>query len=198
MAPAPTPENVRNYDLFLRTTSSRLFGRDRGISLTDTSIAWSIDGVADEAPLGKIVEVRLQSGGAPTKPTAMCQIRFADGNELTVNNNRSIGTDEHVQDSLYRNFVHDLHRCLRKMQASPTRFVAGYPERKYWIMLALVVALGIIAIAGPMVVLLIRPEFKLLGVLFAGGIFIWPYATMVQANAPRSYDPRFIPAEVLP
>jgi hypothetical protein len=55
-------------------------------------------------------------------------------------------------------------------------------------MLALIIALGIIAVAGPMVVLLIGPEFKVLRVLVAGGIFIWPYATMVQANAPCSYD----------
>jgi len=33
-------------------------------------------------------------------------------------------------------------------------------------------------------------DWRVLGVLFAGAMFVWPFWRIVQNNKPRSYDPR--------
>jgi hypothetical protein len=196
-SPAATPESARSYDLWLRASTSRLFGSERGVTLAGDTIAWSVDGRADHGHLRGISEVRLQTGGSPTSPTALCYIQFSDGFLLTLSNVRAIGSDAQAQDAIYRAFVVDPHRRLSAVDHSGIRFVAGYPERKYWIVLMCAVALGVISVGIPVVFLIIAPDFKLIGLLFGGAIFIWPFVTMLQANGPRSYDPRHLPRELL-
>src|SRR5262249_45568213 len=168
--PASQSKNVRSYDLVLRTTSSRLLSRDRGVTLTDGSIAWSVDGAADEAPLANIVEIRLQTGGAPTRPISMCRIRIADGYEVVVNKKIAIGADERVQHALGRNLGHGLRRGLGGLPGPATRFVAGFPERKFWIIGACVGALGLMVVVPSLAVMIAFSEWRAVGAMFTGAI----------------------------
>jgi hypothetical protein len=189
------PENVRSYDLCLRTSSSGLLSLERGITLADDRLEWTVGERADATRLGAIVEVRLQTGGVPTRPSSLCRIQLNDGYALTLNNNRVDGEDRNTD---YRAFVTDLHRRLSALGDAKPRFVAGYEETKYWIMLACTFLLGVIAVLIPIVLLIILQDLSTLSLLIVGGIFIWPFVLMLLANTPRSYDPHHVPQDLVP
>ena len=82
MTGVSAPENARSYDLCLRTSSSGLLSLERGITLADDRLEWTVGERADAARLGAIVEVRLQTGGVPTRPSSLCRIQLNDGYAL--------------------------------------------------------------------------------------------------------------------
>lgn len=59
------------------------------------------------------------------------------------------------------------------------------------------ILLGVIGVAMPLVLLLIVQKLEVLWILAAGIGLCWPLARMIQTNAPRDYDPSFLPEELL-
>lgn len=56
---------------------------------------------------------------------------------------------------------------------------------------------ALLFLAMPLVLLFIVRDWKVLGVLAAGAVFVWPIWKIVENNRPRSYDPRHPPAELM-
>ena len=110
--PAPLSENLRAYDVCFSVNGGRFFRKlDRGVTLSDDSIAWTVDGCTAEMPFGNIVAVHLESSGAAVV-VDRCTVTFADGNVLSVVNSDPGGFADREQVSIYRDFVHDLHARL--------------------------------------------------------------------------------------
>jgi len=57
--------------------------------------------------------------------------------------------------------------------------------------------LGLIAVAGPIGLWLVTGNVQALLLLIGGVALCWPLYKMMQNNAPRRYDPKQLPAELL-
>jgi hypothetical protein len=189
----------RSYDLFLLQRGKRFYFRntDRGVTLTDWRLEWNADGKADSAPLENIAEVRLQCGGDWKNPLNQCQISFLDGYSLTITDGNERGTADAAQTPLYREFVRALHARLALAPPGTITFIRGYEETKFNVVAAAAFLLGLIGVAGPLVLLLIAPKMEVLYLLIGGFALCWPLYTMVRNNAPRAYDPKQLPEELM-
>jgi hypothetical protein len=98
---------------------------------------------------------------------------------------------------VYRDFLRDLHARIVKRGEGATRFLQGYPETNYRVVLVAAILLGMIGVAGPLVLLFIVPKLEVVAMLVGGAFLCWPLYTMVQNNAPRPYDPRKLPEELM-
>ena len=193
--------NPQCYDLALRGTDQgfALTIRNRGVTLSDERLDWTIDGRADAARHDSITEVQLQTGGAwlVDGPSAMCRITFRDGYTLMVSDAGKNGFRDAAAAAPYRAFVRDLHERLLKLN-STARFVAGYGNARFHVVAICATLLGAMAIGVPVVAFLFRPAIDILFVLATGFAFTMPLFTMLLKNSPRSYDPVRIPSELLP
>jgi hypothetical protein len=171
------------------------------VTLTAEQIGWTFGGKADGAPFKNIIGMQLQSGGSWQAPINLCHIVFADRYKLVVTNGNEFGLVNDIQRTRYRDFVHDLH--ARLVAHAPTRtgapiaFTAGYPAGRYSVLVLLAVLMGLITIGVPLVGLLITGEVRPFMLLIVGVFFIWPLKTMMENNAPRSYDPAKLPNELV-
>jgi len=193
-----TPGNERTHDVYLMAGKPRFRFRNdnRGVTLTDTHIAWTADGRADGAPFRNIASVALQQTGSWQAPIGQCRITFADGYTLTLFNADAGGRRNAQQAVIYREFVRDLHQRLAA-HAGNIRFTAGLPPGRYHVVLVCAVLLGLICFVGPLALLPFTRDLRTLGVMFAGGMLCWPLVSMMRNNAPRSYQPDRLPEEVL-
>jgi hypothetical protein len=194
--------NPRSYELALRGKGQAFAFtiRNRGITLSDDRLDWTIDGRADAARLDSIGEVQLRTGGGWTGddgPSAMCSIIFRDGYTLMVSDADKNGFRDRPAAGPYRAFVYDLHDRLVKLDVA-ARFTAGYRQTQFGVVAVCAIILGAIGIGIPVVALFFRPEFEILLTLGGGLALTIPLFTMVLKNSPRSYDPRQIPTELLP
>ena len=200
---APAPGDDHLHEIYLRAGKSRFYFRnpDRGVSLSDERITWTSDGQANGAPLADIVEVHLESGGDWRNAISQCQITFADGYRIAVTNGSQYGTASDAQRPAYREFVRDLHGRLAAPgfvpNRGPVRYTAGYSGARYHVVVVCGILLGIIGVALPLVLLLIVQKLEVLWVLAAGIGLCWPLARIIQTNAPRDYDPSYLPEELL-
>lgn len=196
----PGPAPSRRYDLTLMIGRPRFVFRNpnRGVTLHADALSWSEDGRESRAPLNTIRTIRMQSGGDWRNALNQCQIEFSNGNMLTVTDGTAYGATDDAQTPIYRGFVRDLHRALENAKlTSAIRFIAGYSEGRYMVVLVCAVILGVIGIATPLVLLLIVRKLEVLGLLVAGCAMCWPLAKMVMANQPRSYNPAYPPGELM-
>jgi hypothetical protein len=205
-AAAPKPESPapdvpsRHYDLTLMIGQPRFVFRNpnRGVTLQPDAILWTQDGREMRAPLNTIREVRMQSGGDWRNALNQCAITFTGGRMLTLTDGTAYGATDDAQTPIYRNFVRDLHRCLERAKlTSAVRFVAGYSQGRYMLVLACAIILGVIGVVAPLVLLFIVRKLEVLGVLIGGCAMCWPLAKMVMANQPRSYNPAYPPGELM-
>lgn len=203
---APTPQSPtgetpsRHYDLTLMIGQPRFVFRNpnRGVTLQPDAMLWTQDGQEMRAPLNTIQEVRMQSGGDWRNALNQCQITFTGGRMLTVTDGTAYGAVDDAQTPIYRSFVRDLHRCLERAKlTSAIRFIAGYSEGRYMVVLVCAIILGAMGVVAPLVLLVILRKLEVLGVLAAGCAMCWPLAKMVMANQPRSYNPAYPPNELL-
>ena len=171
--------------------------RDAHARLHHLGIRWQ----ADRGPFGNIVEIRLQSGGDWRNITHLCEIVFADRYKLLVRDSNTSGMFDEAQSSVYRHFVRDLHGRLLMYagarQSPPITFSAGYPPRKYQVVMACAVLMAFIFVGIPLGLLLYTGEIKTFTLLIVGVVFIWPLKTMMANNRPRYYDPARLPKEFL-
>jgi hypothetical protein len=196
---AETPqENARSYDVNFRADGGWFTLRlaNHGITVSDARIDWVADGRPDAARLDSIVAVHLQTGGTWQDPIAICRITFRDGMKLLVIGGNSLGTGDAGQASLYRAFVHDLHRRLAARNSTAS-FTAGYTATRYRAAFACGLLLTAMFLGIPLVVLFIHPEAQLVLLFMSGAIFLSPLWLMLRKNAPRSYTPAQLPNDLL-
>ncbi len=196
--PAPVPES--HYDLYFRAGRSigLYFHNDNhGVTLTAERINWTFDGEGDGAPFTNIRSVHLQTGGDWRDPVHTCLITFADGYQLVVINadGYGAGTDE-TRRPVYREFVRDLHARIAAAGTS-TSFTAGLKGVRYPLIIVLSVLIGAVSIVVPVVAMILSGSIGPIATLFAGIGLYWPLTKMIEKNAPRSYDPRDPPKELL-
>ena len=90
-----------------------------------------------------------------------------------------------------------LHARLALAPPGTITFIRGYEETKHTVVAAAAFLLGLIGVAGPLVLLLIVQKMEVLFVLIGGCALCWPLYNMVKNNAPRAYDPKQLPEELM-
>ena len=123
---APSAEGSHTYDLCINVAGRRLYWRNpnHGVTLSNDTIAWTIDGDAMERTYGDIGAIHLNSAGQ--KITAdRCTITFADGSGLLIVNTDPGGYRDAERATRYRDFVRDLHARLASNRYPEIRFTAG-------------------------------------------------------------------------
>jgi hypothetical protein len=105
----------------------------------------------------------------------------------------TLGSEEQLQ--AFRTFVLDLH--VRLAANGHTRFTAGYQGFRYPLIIAGSVALGLLCVVLPIVAMVIGKSLWPIMALIGGVGICWPLIKSIEKNAPRSYDPRYPPMELL-
>jgi len=198
---APPPASARNsYDLYLSFGQKRFVwtNPDHGVTLTDSAIAWIAGGREWRARLRDVAEVHLRTGNIGESTIATCRLRFADGSTVLIASSNSHGLQDNARDRLYATFVDDLHRRLAALEDARIAFMAGVSAARYRFGKILVVVAGLFFIVTPTVLLLITREWSMAWALYTGVLLLWPVYRVMQANAPRIYDPRHVPPELVP
>lgn len=198
-APHPVPA-PKSYDLYLGFGGKRLVwtNPNHGVTLADDGIAWNADGREWQARLRDIAAVHLGTGNVGENTIASCRLRFSDGMTLLITSSNSYGLQADAQDRLYAEFVHDLHARLAAIKGAHVDFTAGFSDARYHFGKVVVVVAGLFFIVTPTVLLLMIHEWQMAWALYAGVLLVWPVYRVVKANAPRCYDPRHVPPELLP
>lgn len=188
----------RSYDLHLRSGTRGWFSADHGVMLTDDQIFWNEGDKKREAQLGDIAGVHLQTGTIGENTIASCRLNFRAGSTLliTSNNDRGLQDDEH--DRLYRAFALDLHARLTALKDAQITFTAGFSATRYRFGEAVIVVAGLFFLVTPAVLLFITRSWSMIWTLCAGLGLVWPLYRVMMANAPRRYDPREVPAQMMP
>jgi hypothetical protein len=200
MSTSPGASDRKSYDLYIRPGERRLVWSyaDQGVTLSDDAIAWVADGRSFQAPLRDIVEVHLQLGYVESNAVGSCRLRFADGSGLSIVSSNKRGLEDAALDQLYVAFVHDLHERLAAQRDAHPAFTAGFGEGRYVCGKILGVVAVLFFIVMPIVLLLVTGEWKLALMTYTGAILVWPLYKVMQANAPRAYDPHHVPPELMP
>jgi hypothetical protein len=190
----------KSYDLFINPGERRLVWSysDHGVKLTDDAIAWSVDGQESQASFRDILEVHLQLGYIKGKAVATCRLRFADETSIVVVSGDSFGFPDAELDRLYVEFIHDLHARLAALPDARTAFTSGFSEARRQFGEVAVVIAGLFFVVMPAAALLLSWEWKTVILTYSGVLLVWPVYKMIQINAPRTYDPRHVPQELMP
>ena len=195
---APVAQGSRTYDLCINVVGRRLYWRNpnRGVTLGNDTIAWTIDGGAMETAYGNIVAVYLNSAGQ--KVTAdRCTITFADGSGLLIVNTDPGGYRDPERVACYRDFVHDLHARLASDRYPQILFTAGVPRWRYFVMLASAIAGAPAFAAAGLIGYFIFHAANGLLVVLVGEYLCWTLGRRALANAPRDYTPDRLPEKLL-
>jgi hypothetical protein len=140
----------------------------------------------------------MNSGTAGKREVNNCRIQFRDGCAITVTDT---GTDGRLDESrmpVYRDFVRALHARLAKAPEGTIAFRAGVSEGRHLGMRIILVIAALFFVGLPLVLLLWIRDWKIIGALGAGAMFVWPFYNVVKNNRPRRYDPRNPPPELMP
>jgi hypothetical protein len=177
----------------------RMLGSDSAFRLTPDSLEWSIAGQVGRVAYPMITHVRL--GYRPTnlggkRFTTEIWSRNTPRIEIASISTRSlVASEDHGP--AYTSFVRELHSRIAKSGGS-CRFEAGFAAWRWWPM----AAVGAVTLVG-LGYVIVR---AVAGGDFQTGAFIlamlallgWQMFPMILRNRPRSYDPRDIPADVMP
>jgi hypothetical protein len=200
MSTPPAVPAGKSFDLYLGFGGKRLVwtNPDHGVTLSDDGIAWFAAGRDWHARLRDIDEVHLQTGNVGENTLATCRLRFSDGTTLTILSSTASGLQDAKQDELYAAFVHDLHGRLAALTDACVAFTAGFSDTRYRFGKVVIVVATLFFLVTPTVLLLMTGEWKMGWALYAGVALVWPVYRLMRANAPRGYDPRQVPREMLP
>jgi hypothetical protein len=190
----------KNYDLYFRFGAAKFSWRNAepGVSLSDDAIAWTADGGQQQAGLSDITGVHLQTGSIGQNTIASCRLRFRDGSTLLVASNNGYGLQDDAHDKAYCVFVQDLHARLAARKAAPIAFTAGFSAARYRFGKVTIVVAGLFFLVTPVVLFLITGSWQMIWALFLGVSLLWPLYRVMRADAPRIYDPRQVPPELMP
>jgi hypothetical protein len=205
-AAGPAAEPVRtfperHYKLYLREGFSRFVWRlrDEGITLSDDTLRWTLDGRPRERNLDDLREVRLQFAHVhKSGDVGLCQMKFNNGMLLTVQSTDMSGLADHDRAPIYGDFVRDLHARLAVRTGSTIAFRAGDdPHGRVFTVIVVTIATLFFG-ALPLGLFLFKPGWETLGVLGAGAAFVWPVWRTMQRNEPRHYSPGHLPDDLFP
>jgi hypothetical protein len=190
----------RNYGLYCRGVEAKFSWRnpEPGVTVSDDGIAWNADGRQRQARLSDIAEVHLQTGSVGRNMIASCRLRLRDGSSLLIASNNGYGLQDDVHDRHYRAFVQDLHARLAARKDIQIAFTAGFGEACYRFGQVVIVVAGLFFLVTPAVLLLITGSWQMIWALFLGVSLLWPLYRVMRADAPRVYDPRQVPPELMP
>lgn len=190
----------KSYDLYLRLGERRLVwsNSDHGVTLTDDAIFWMTGGHELQARLRDVVQVHLQIGFIEDNTIASCRLHFASGSSLLITSGNSRGFQDAALDRLYVEFLHDLHARLAALRDARIAFTSGFSEGRHAFGMVLLVVAALFFVVTPVVMLLFTGEWKLALITYTGLVLVWPVYKSIQVNAPRAYDPRHLPPELLP
>ena len=200
MSASPGASDRKHYDLYIRPGERRLVWSfsDQGVTLGDDTISWVADGWSTQAALRDIVDVHLQLGYVENNAVGSCRLRFANGSALSVVSSNKRGFEDSIQDQLNVAFVHDLHARLAAQRDAHPSFTAGFSETRYKFGFVIATIAVLFFIVTPIVLLLVTREWKAALITYTGVVLLWPVYKAMQANAPRTYDPRYVPPELMP
>jgi hypothetical protein len=188
----------RSYDLSLRSGKRGWFSADHGVTLTDDNIVWNDGDKNCEAQLRDVADVHLQTGKIGDNTIASCRLNFRDGSALLITSNTARGLQDDEHDKLYTAFALDLHTRLAAMKDARISFAAGFSAARYRFGLRVIVVAGLFFLVTPTVLLFMTGSWNMIWTLYLGVGLVWPVYRLMMANAPRRYDPRDIPAEMIP
>ena len=198
-APSASPHQT-SYDLYLGSGQLRFVLRNpnHGVTLTGHDIAWVADDERCRLAFRDIAEVHLQTGNVGRSTIATCRLTCADGSTVVIMSSNSSGLQDDALDKLYVQFVYDLHARLAALKGAHIAFTAGFSEARYRFGKVICVVAGLFFIVMPTVLLLMTGAWSMVWALYLGVLLVWPLYRLMQANAPRAYEPGAIPPEVLP
>ena len=200
MSIAPAVPDRKSYDLYFAVGEKRLIWRysDHGVTLSDDAIAWIAGGLQSHAPFSDIVGVHLQLGYIEDSAIGTCRLSFADGSGLVIVSSNKRGFEDAALDRIYVEFVQDLHARIAAQRDARACFTAGFGAGRYLFGKIVIVVAGLFFIVTPVAALLFTGDWKLALLTYSGAVLVWPVYKVMQANAPRSYDPRQVPPELMP
>jgi hypothetical protein len=190
----------KSYDLYFRSGAAKFSWRNStpGISLSEDAIVWTADGREQQARLGDIAEIHLQTGSVGRNMIASCRLRCRDGSTLLIASNNGYGLQDDAHDKAYRAFVQDLHARLAARKDTQAAFTSGFSAARYRFGKVVIVVAGLFFLVTPVVLLLITGAWQMIWALFLGVSLLWPVYRVMRADAPRIYDPRQVPPELMP
>jgi hypothetical protein len=190
----------KNFALYFRSGAAKFSWRNAapGISLSGDAIVWTADGQEQQARLGDITEVHLQTGSVGRNMIASCRLRFRDGSTLLIASNNGYGSQDDAHDKAYRAFVQDLHARLAARKDTQAIFTARFSAARYRFGKVVIVVAALFFLVTPVVLLVITGAWQMIWALFLGMSLLWPLYRVMQADAPRIYDPRQVPPELMP
>jgi hypothetical protein len=200
-APSETAFPDQEHPVFLKEGRGRFAFRltDQGVRLTQDSLVWTCDEQERRYSFADITTIRLQVVHVhKSGDLGVCQIEFRDRRLLTISGGTAYGFADDEQAQAYAAFIRDLHARLAAARITTIRFLAGNTEGAHT-MAAVVMVIGVLFFVGtPLVLLFIIRRWEVLGVLLAGGAFMWPVWRKLEENRPRDYTPGSIPPELVP
>jgi len=205
-SPASDPAQPRadtGYDLCFVLDGKRFFWKNPncGITITDAGLAsclkWRTEGRETQRLWTDIAAISMNSGTDGKSEVNNCRIAFRDGRAITVTDTGTDGRLDESRTPVYREFVRALHARLALAPESTIMFNAGMSEGRYLAMRIILVIAALFFVGTPLVLLAWIRDWKIIGVLGAGAVFVWPFWNIVKNNKPRRYDPRNPPPELM-
>jgi len=189
------------YDLFTLEAGARLVWKNstRGISLEPTGLELKRGGRWHWLAYADISTVNLSTArvGA-SRVIGQCTLTLRTGQRLVITNTNAAGLSDGLRDTLYREFVRDLHRQLVESGAAELiSFRSGFSRARITVLLIALSAAALLSIALPAILLLVTRDLRALWVLIGGGTLFAPAANLARSNRPASYDPDR-PPDLLP
>ena len=192
------------YDLYYLQNGKHFFWRNpnHGVTLIDdrrdSAILWQPEkGEAGRQLWTDIVSVNMTSMTSGKDIVNNCRINFRDGRFLVVTDGGPSGEVDHDRTPVYRDFVRAMHLRLAQAPAGTIAFNAGASAGRHRLMVATGVFAALFFVGTPLVLVFIVRDWRVLLTLAAGAAFIWPFWKVIEANRPRSYDPRQPPGELM-
>jgi hypothetical protein len=195
---APSTEGSRTYDLCINVAGRQLYwrNRNRGLTLGQNAIAWTMDGEANESAYGNVAAVHLDSVGQKVT-TDRCTITFSDGRALRIVNTDPGGYADGERAALYRDFVHDLHSRLPADRCPDIRFTEGWRLWQCQAMVALAALIALTSTALGLYVLLCLGNARGLLLVALAAYASWTLYRKALNNLPREYTPDRLPEFLL-
>lgn len=168
---------------------------DRGVSIYDGQIGWTVDGQPMFQTLSSIGAVDLEAqpmhgGAVPT-----CRLAFSDGTTLRVVACSETWRPDAEQTRLYRAFLEALHRRLSEEDRAGINFSWRFAgSRKPLFKIGM--GLSLLLILASLWALVTTHELRTSLCLIGGLALFWALKASVDAAARKRYDPDKIPSAV--
>jgi hypothetical protein len=177
----------------------RMIGAGYAFQLGPHSLEWDLAGHRGSAAYPMIARIRLgyrPSNFGNRRYIAEIWPRNGARIDIASASTKSVVSMED-QMPAYRAFISELHRRIVSA-GGDCRFEAGFAAWRWWPMLAIAgsTAVGLVYVAGQTILRGDLGAAAMIGAFIL--LFAWQIAPLVLRNKPRVYDPRDIPADVLP